>query len=86
MAVDANFATELTAFRASAGTMRFVRLIATAGANNIVQFDIAAKYLEMPSYSVEGGLRMAELKMELRYDATSTKQFLAVITNSIAAM
>lgn len=84
MAVDASFATELAAWRAK--TKRFIRLIATAGASNILQFDMAGIYMSPPSYSVDRGLRVGELTLDLRYDATSTKIFEAVVTNSIAAM
>lgn len=84
MAVDANFATEYTAWRAK--TMRFIRLIATAGANNILQFDLAGIYLEPPSFGLDRGLRVGDLTLGLRYDPTSAKVFQAIVTNSIAAL
>jgi hypothetical protein len=84
MAVDANFSTELTAWRAK--TMRFIQLIATAGANNIVEIDVAGIYTSPPSYSVDRGLRVADLTLDLRYDPTSSKVFQAIVTNSVAAL
>ena len=83
MAVDANFATEVTAWRNK--TLRFIQLKATAGANNIVQLDVAGIYTTPPSYSVDRGLRVADLTLDLRYDPTSGNVFNAVVTNSIAA-
>jgi len=84
MAVDANFATEVTAWRAK--TMRFIRLIATAGASNILELDVAGQYITPPTFSVDRGLRVGDLTLQLRYDPTSGNVFQAIVTNSIASI
>lgn len=83
MAVDANFTTELAAWRAK--TPRFVSLEATAGANNIVELGMSGIYTSPPSYSVDRGLRVADFTLDLRYDPTSGNIFQSVVTNSVAA-
>lgn len=84
MAVNADFATEITAWRNK--TLRFIQLKATAGANNILEFDVAGIYTQPPRYRLDRGLRIGELSLALRYDPTAAKMFQAIVTNSIAAL
>jgi hypothetical protein len=78
-----NSATATTAYKAQ--TTEKIRVKATTGASAIFQLDLYGTYTERRTGSVDG-IITEELTLEPIWDATSTSDHNAVVTNSVASI